>query len=103
MPRTGFEPARLAALPPQSSASASSATWAILRRIIRTFFGLSSSCSPEAWLGISLDLSDQSLADLGARSGAISQPSPGPSLCGTDGACVAGKNTDTLHSRQRRG
>src|SRR4051812_28513616 len=28
MPRTGFEPARLAALPPQSSASANSATWA---------------------------------------------------------------------------
>src|SRR3954467_4650639 len=28
VPRTGFEPARLAALPPQSSASASSATWA---------------------------------------------------------------------------
>src|SRR5262249_28284537 len=29
MPRTGFEPARLAALPPQSSASANSATWAM--------------------------------------------------------------------------
>ena len=29
LPRTGFEPARLAALPPQSSASASSATWAL--------------------------------------------------------------------------
>jgi hypothetical protein len=28
MPRTGLEPARLAALPPQSSASANSATWA---------------------------------------------------------------------------
>src|SRR5437868_12658723 len=28
MPRTGFEPARLSALPPQSSASANSATWA---------------------------------------------------------------------------
>ena len=28
MPRTGFEPARVASLPPQSSASASSATWA---------------------------------------------------------------------------
>src|SRR5690242_19408264 len=28
LPRTGFEPARLAALPPQSSASANSATWA---------------------------------------------------------------------------
>jgi hypothetical protein len=28
LPRTGVEPARLAALPPQSSASANSATWA---------------------------------------------------------------------------
>src|SRR6266403_644992 len=28
LPRTGFEPARLSALPPQSSASANSATWA---------------------------------------------------------------------------
>src|SRR3954470_21007624 len=32
MPRTGFEPARLAALPPQSSASANSATWAFRLR-----------------------------------------------------------------------
>ena len=31
MPRTGFEPAHLSALPPQSSASANSATWAWLR------------------------------------------------------------------------
>src|SRR5215213_6139253 len=30
MPRTGFEPARVASLPPQSSASANSATWAHL-------------------------------------------------------------------------
>src|SRR5258706_503333 len=30
MPRTGFEPARCYSLPPQSSASASSATWAWL-------------------------------------------------------------------------
>ena len=30
MPRTGFEPARLAALPPQGSASANFATWATL-------------------------------------------------------------------------
>ena len=30
MPRTGFEPARVATLPPQSSASANSATWAAL-------------------------------------------------------------------------
>src|SRR3954463_6988051 len=28
MPRTGLEPARVASLPPQSSASANSATWA---------------------------------------------------------------------------
>src|SRR6476660_6721048 len=32
MPRTGFEPARVASLPPQSSASASSATWARMHR-----------------------------------------------------------------------
>src|SRR3954463_5037650 len=30
MPRTGFETARVASLPPQSSASANSATWAYL-------------------------------------------------------------------------
>src|SRR5881628_2804274 len=31
MPRTGLEPARVASLPPQSSASANSATWALIR------------------------------------------------------------------------
>src|SRR6266516_1171868 len=41
MPRTGFEPARVASLPPQSSASASSATWARLRGIIRRALGAS--------------------------------------------------------------
>src|SRR5437762_13431362 len=41
MPRTGFEPARVASLPPQSSASASSATWARLRGIIRRPGGVS--------------------------------------------------------------
>src|SRR5689334_16099811 len=42
MPRTGFEPARVASLPPQSSASANSATWArVSRRIIRWTAGLS--------------------------------------------------------------
>src|SRR5947207_2537324 len=41
MPRTGFEPARVASLPPQSSASASSATWAWLKRIIRAPGGVS--------------------------------------------------------------
>src|SRR4051794_17403714 len=30
MPRTGFEPARCYSLPPQSSASANSATWAMV-------------------------------------------------------------------------
>ena len=33
VPRTGFEPARLSALPPQSSASANSATWAFLTTV----------------------------------------------------------------------
>ena len=42
MPRTGFEPARLAALPPQSSASASSATWASCPGIIRVSRSVSS-------------------------------------------------------------
>ena len=47
MPRTGFEPARLAALPPQSSASANSATWALyvgpeVEGIIRTVADVSS-------------------------------------------------------------
>src|SRR2546421_2654728 len=41
MPRTGFEPARVASLPPQSSASASSATWARRRGIIRRARGVS--------------------------------------------------------------
>src|ERR1043165_6814595 len=34
VPRTGFEPARVASLPPQSSASASSATWANLTGLL---------------------------------------------------------------------
>src|SRR5690242_9609621 len=33
MPRTGLEPARVASLPPQSSASANSATWAMVREL----------------------------------------------------------------------
>src|SRR6266566_677809 len=43
VPRTGFEPARLAALPPQSSASANSATWAfgvISRHYMPLFFAV---------------------------------------------------------------
>ena len=58
MPRTGFEPARLAALPPQSSASANSATWAFeWGAIIR----LNPRLSRSLRLGFALDLIDVKL------------------------------------------
>src|SRR3954470_24288393 len=44
MPRTGFEPARVASLPPQSSASANSATWAHCLNLSGELYARVSAC-----------------------------------------------------------
>ena len=54
MPRTGFEPARVATLPPQSSASANSATWAA----IGTSEGIISNCGGMSRDGVVFVIAD---------------------------------------------